>query len=153
MIQIVIKHLKWTLFIRFLRKTFSLLTSGWLLLLTTSSLCCKAQHSSIVNIYMEFSMTWVQTSEMWFLNPCWWKRKDSDFINCNSYCITIVSLYLTILCKKSELWDKKLQLPFLYYSVAETNIKSNIKRKWITPCSWLNYCLLAFLFLFLIKIK
>ncbi len=31
--------------------------------------CCKAQHSSIVNIYIEFSMTqWVRTREIWFLN-------------------------------------------------------------------------------------
>ncbi len=55
------------------------------------------------------------------------------------YFSQIVSLYLTILRKKSELldvnsqlwekkselWDKKSQLPFIFYSVAETGFHTN----------------------------
>ncbi len=49
MLQIAIKHLKWSLFVRFLRSTFPLLTSGRLLLLIITS---KEQHSSFVNIHI-----------------------------------------------------------------------------------------------------
>ncbi len=36
----------------------------------------QAQHFSFVNIHIELSITWVQTSEILFSNPCWWKQKN-----------------------------------------------------------------------------
>ncbi len=63
MLQIVIKHQKLTLFIHFLRRTvFS--AHFWMTAAAHYEYvyCCKAQYSSCVNIYIEFSMTRVQTS-------------------------------------------------------------------------------------------
>ncbi len=78
MLKIVIKHLKWSLFVRFLRGVpFLCSLSGRLLLLLNKSwrfYRCKAQHSSFVNNQILDYMS--PNQWIWFSNPCWWKQND-----------------------------------------------------------------------------
>ncbi len=88
MLQIVIKHLKWSLFVRFLRGVpFSLLASGRLLLILTTSCRSIVAKRSIPDLWIFISNSPVQTSEILFLNPCWWKKSDRADWHLQSACI------------------------------------------------------------------
>ncbi len=82
MLQILIKHLKWSLFV------FSEMSISFSAAAAAASQAVLLQHSSFMNINIEFSMTWVQTSEIWFLNPCWWKHNDHADWHLQSVCIS-----------------------------------------------------------------
>ncbi len=62
--------------------------------------CCKVQNSRFVNIYIEFSMTWVQTCETWFSNRCCWKQSDcpalTDICKLQSLSASVQSPYNVI---------------------------------------------------------